>query len=240
MQRGFFSRLRLARAGLICGMTGFALLALALPFAASGHAADAGTVPHIIVGVDISEGSPYVSSKDFAEKAADKIAEEIRDLPMRAKVTVRTVGSYQSTDHTISFDSQISRFAPGKKVSGQVSQLVGVIPQLVQQGKLSAHRQSNIVAFLTNISRTVDCSQNAVTVILASDGFEQSEYTDLKNADAELPAPEGRPFDGCVELQILGLGQGQRSPRTTERLYEQWERWAQRAGFSSFIGLNDW
>lgn len=213
---------------------------LLLALGSTASQADKPATPHIVVGIDISENSPYVTDKEFAEKAAAKIAPLIRGLPMRSKVTLRTVGSYQFSKHSIEIDREISRLSPGKNVAGIVTQVMGAVPGLVSSGKLVAHRQSNIVAFLTNISRTVDCSAEKVTIILASDGFEQSEYTNLKDKAGTLPTPEGQPFKDCVELQILGLGQGQSSPRTTERLHGQWEKWAQAAGFKSFIGLNDW
>jgi hypothetical protein len=78
------------------------------------------------------------------------------------------------------------------------------------------------------------------TVILASDGIEDSEYARLSLEDSRLPNPEGQPFKGCSELQILGVGQGTRSPVQTMRLRGQWTRWAQVAGFAHFLGLNDW
>ncbi|MGD0144984.1 MAG: hypothetical protein ABSC92_17670, partial [Rhizomicrobium sp.] len=58
--------------------------------------------------------------------------------------------------------------------------------------------------------------------------------------DDHLPAPEGRPFAGCTELQILGIGEGTRSPIKTTRLRDEWTRWAHQAGFVKFQGLNDW
>ena len=78
------------------------------------------------------------------------------------------------------------------------------------------------------------------TVILASDGIEDSEYARLDREDSRLPLPDGHPFRGCAELQILGVGQGTRSPSETMRLRAQWGRWAEQAGFSRFLGLNDW
>jgi hypothetical protein len=62
----------------------------------------------------------------------------------------------------------------------------------------------------------------------------------LGRPDAHLPAPEGRPFAGCSDMQILGLGEGARSPSETVRLRGEWNRWAHGAGFARFQGLNDW
>ena len=77
-------------------------------------------------------------------------------------------------------------------------------------------------------------------VILASDGVEDSEYVRLQKRSALLPTPGGKPFRGCAEMQILGIGQGMNSPITTTRLRAEWARWAMAAGFARFIGLNDW
>jgi hypothetical protein len=41
-------------------------------------------------------------------------------------------------------------------------------------------------------------------------------------------------------LQILGIGEGTRSPIKTTRLRDEWIRWAREAGFAKFQGLNDW
>ena len=51
---------------------------------------------------------------------------------------------------------------------------------------------------------------------------------------------DGRPFAGCAELQILGLGEGTGRPSETVRLRDEWTRWSRAAGFARFEGLNDW
>ena len=48
------------------------------------------------------------------------------------------------------------------------------------------------------------------------------------------------PSAGCREFEILGLGQGTRSPKETVRLRQEWSGWAKAAGFAKFVGLNDW
>ena len=45
---------------------------------------------------------------------------------------------------------------------------------------------------------------------------------------------------GGIDFQILGIGQGTRSPKETVRLRNEWAKWAWRAGFAKFTGLNDW
>jgi hypothetical protein len=77
------------------------------------------------------------------------------------------------------------------------------------------------------------------TIILASDGIEDSEYARLNQGD-NLPAPDRRLYRGCTRLAIFGVGQGTGSPIATSRLRQQWDRWARGAGFARFEALNDW
>ena len=110
----------------------------------------------------------------------------------------------------------------------------------MRQGKWRTQNHTNILAFLDNVSQSIGCAKLPTTVILATDGLEDSEYARLKSSAAHLPAPEGKPFSGCVELQMLGIGQGTKSPKETVRLRQEWSRWAKAAGFKQFQGLNDW
>ena len=89
-------------------------------------------------------------------------------------------------------------------------------------------------------SGAIGCGGMPTTVVLASDGIEDSDYVRLQRAGSHLPAPDGRPFRGCAEMEILGLGQGSNSPMVTTRLRGEWTRWAAAAGFARFVGLNDW
>jgi hypothetical protein len=99
---------------------------------------------------------------------------------------------------------------------------------------------TNIVPFLMNIARSVDCRAMPVHVILATDGVEDSQVANLARRTATLPAPQSAPFPGCEELMILGIGRGLNSPGDTERLIGEWQYWSQAAGFRTFVGLNDW
>ncbi len=110
----------------------------------------------------------------------------------------------------------------------------------MRSGKWKSQDNTNILAFLDNISQSIGCAGMPTTVVLASDGIEDSEYVRLQKADAHLPAPDGRPFRGCAEMQILGIGQGTHSPMETTHLRAEWTRWAAAAGFAKFLGLNDW
>ena len=127
-----------------------------------------------------------------------------------------------------------------QQVAADVRKLIAGTPLLVKSGKWKAQSHTNILAFLDNVSQSIGCSGMKTTIILASDGIEDSEYAHLARRRSHLPAPDGRPFAGCAELQILGLGQGTRSPMETVRLRQDWSGWARAAGFKQFQGLNDW
>ena len=120
------------------------------------------------------------------------------------------------------------------------ARLIAGTPMLVRSGKWRSQSNTNILAFLDNVSQSIGCSGMPTTVVLASDGIEDSDYVRLQNSGAHLPAPDGRPFRGCSEMEILGLGQGTRSPIVTTRLRSEWTRWSAAAGFGRFVGLNDW
>ena len=65
--------------------------------------------------------------------------------------------------------------------------------------------------------------------MLATDGIEDSQFARLDDPSDHLPDPDGKPFAGCTELQILGLGEGTRSPVKTARIRAEWTRWARDA-----------
>jgi hypothetical protein len=134
----------------------------------------------------------------------------------------------------------ISTHARPEAVAAEIQKLIAGTPMLVERGKWISQNNTNIIAFMDNAVQSIGCSGMPTTVILATDGIEDSEYARLDREDARLPGPNGRPFRGCAELQMLGVGQGTRSPTETARLRAQWSHWAQAAGFAHFLGLNDW
>jgi hypothetical protein len=194
----------------------------------------------LIIGLDISKSNPLVDDDRFAAKVAARIANIVRGLGMASEVHVRTFGSYDASSNNFYYDSLISARNRPERVAGEIQKLIAGTPFLVRSGKWRSQNNTNILAFLDNVSQSIGCNGMPTTVILASDGIEDSEYARLERSDDHLPPPEGRPFRGCVEMEILGIGQGTRSPIVTTRLRFEWSRWAQRAGFGRFIGLNDW
>jgi hypothetical protein len=194
----------------------------------------------IIIGLDISKSNPLVDNAAFADKVAVRIANIVRGLGMASEVHVRTFGSYDASSNNFYYDARISARNRPEVVASEIRKLIAGTPLLVRSGKWTSQSNTNILAFLDNVSQSIGCAGMPTTVVLASDGIEDSEYVRLQKPDAHLPAPQGRPFRGCAEMQILGIGQGTKSPIVTTRLRAEWTRWSWSAGFAHFTGLNDW
>ncbi|MBI3676374.1 MAG: hypothetical protein HY243_07120 [Proteobacteria bacterium] len=194
----------------------------------------------LVIGLDISKSNPLVDDQAFAAKVASRIGDQIRKLGFRSEVHVRTFGSFDASSNGFYYDTVLSIRSRPAQVAAEVEKLISGTPMLVARGKWKSQNTTNIVGFLDNISQSIGCSGLPTTVILASDGLEDSEYAKLTSSSAHLPSPQGQPFAGCKELQILGIGQGTDSPIETVRLRGEWTRWARSAGFRKFQGLNDW
>lgn len=194
----------------------------------------------IVIGLDISKSNPLVDDQAFASKVATRIGDQIRKLGFRSEVHVRTFGSFDASSNGFYYDTVLSIRSRPQQVAAEVEKLISGTPALVARGKWKSQNTTNILGFLDNVSQSIGCSGLPTTIILASDGLEDSEYAKLSSASAHLPSPQGRPFAGCKELQILGIGQGTDSPVETARLRSEWWRWTKAAGFAKFQGLNDW
>jgi hypothetical protein len=194
----------------------------------------------LIIGLDISKSNPLIDDQAFAAKVAVRIANIVRGLGMASEVHVRTFGSYDSSSNNFYYDAVLSARNRPEHVAGEIQKLIAGTPYLVKSGKWQSQENTNILAFLDNVSQSIGCAGAPTTVVLASDGIEDSEYVRLQHNNAHLPAPDGHPFRGCAEMEILGIGQGTGSPAETTRLRTEWTRWAAAAGFAKFVGLNDW
>ncbi|MDE1985471.1 MAG: hypothetical protein KGL56_01305 [Alphaproteobacteria bacterium] len=209
----------------------------------SGEAPDANAAPapqRIIIGLDLSRSNPLIADPAFAAKVADRIAAIVGNLGFASEVHVRTFGNYDATSNTFAYDTVLSVRNRPENVAAEIRKLIAGTPYLVRNGKWRAQENTNILAFLDNLSQSIGCAGMPTTIVLASDGIEDSDYARLMRRDAHLPPPDGRPFQGCADFEILGLGQGADSPRLTSHLRGEWGRWALAAGFARFEGLNDW
>ena len=221
------------------------LVGLALPImaGASAQAAEPTTAAlprQIVIGLDLSKSNPLVSDKGYAARVAERLKGELADLPIRSRVIVRTFGVYNATSNHLKIDQVISGRARPEDVAEGISKLVANLPALVAQGKLKAQMKTNIVPFLETMSHVIDCSAMTTKVILLTDGAEDSEYGKLTRRGGSLPMPGTALYEGCEQLQVLGIGQGFNSPKTTARFQVAWKNWSQGAGFENFLGLYDW
>jgi hypothetical protein len=194
----------------------------------------------LVIAIDLSKSNPLIDNPAFAQKVGARIADEVRGLGFASEVHVRTFGNYDASSNNFHFDAVLSVRNRPDEVAAEIEKLVAGPPQLVESGKGRSQGRTNILAFMDNVSQSVGCSGLPTTIVLASDGIEDSEYARLERSDEHLPSPDGKPFAGCAELQILGLGEGTNSPSETVRLRGEWARWARAAGFARFQGLNDW
>jgi|SRR5665213_489801 len=194
----------------------------------------------LVIAIDLSKSNPLIDNPDFAAKVAARIADEVRGLGFASEVHVRTFGNYDAGSNNFHYDAVLSVRNRPDTVAAEVEKLIAGTPMLVRDGKWRAQGTTNILAFMDNVSQSIGCAGMPTTIVLASDGIEDSEYARLEARDSHLPLPDGKPFAGCAELQILGLGEGDRSPSETVRLRGEWQRWSHMAGFRQFHGLNDW
>ena len=194
----------------------------------------------IVIGIDLSKSNPITESQEFAAKVGARVAAIVSKLGFASEVHVRTFGTFDATANPFYYDTMISARSRPEAVASDVERLIAGTPELVASGKWKSQGRTNILAFLDNVSRSEGCAGLPTTIILATDGIEDSQFAHLDDPGDHLPAPDGKPFAGCTELQILGLGEGTRSPIKTARLRGEWTRWTQAAGFARFEGLNDW
>jgi hypothetical protein len=196
----------------------------------------------IIIGVDLSESNPLTRDRDFALRVAQRVQPVISGLAPRSKVILRSFGSYEGGSNVaLTLDVSIApKTARAEDMARVVAGAIAGVPELVRTGKVRPQAMTNIVPFLMNMSRVVNCQAMPTYVILATDGVEDSQVANLKRRNAHLPVPAVPPFPGCAELQILGIGRGLNSPRDTERLIDEWGNWSKAAGFRNFTALNDW
>jgi hypothetical protein len=194
----------------------------------------------IIIGLDISRSNPLIDDRDFAAKVALRISNMVGDMGFASEVHVRTFGSYDASQNNFYFDAVLSTRARPENVAAEIQKLIAGVPSLVERGRFHPQQRTNIIAFLDNVNESIGCRRMPTTIVLATDGIEDSEYAHLDDADDHLPAPDGHAFRNCASLQILGIGQGTHSPKKAARLRHEWERWADAAGFQQFLGLNDW
>jgi len=213
--------------------------ALAMEMGRQSPVADSLHPERVIIGLDVSASNPLVDNPAFAARVGGRIANIVARLGFASEVHIRTFGSYDGGANNFAYDVVLSTRARPDYVASEVQKLIAGTPRLVASGRWRSQQRTNILAFLDNAVRAFGCGAMPTTIILASDGVEDSEYARLEHGGG-LPTPDRRLYRGCGALLIYGVGQGTGSPVLTNRLRYQWENWARLAGFARFQGLNDW
>ncbi|HEX4293938.1 MAG TPA: hypothetical protein VHZ29_07375, partial [Rhizomicrobium sp.] len=134
----------------------------------------------IVIGLDLSKSNPLIDNPAFAAKVARRVADEVRGLGFASEVHVRTFGNFDPSSNTFAYDQVISVRARPQNVAAEIEKLIAGTPLLVQRGKWVAQDNTNIIAFLDNAVTSIGCAGMPTTVILATDGIEDSEYAKLE------------------------------------------------------------
>ncbi len=199
----------------------------------------------LIIGLDLSQSNPLVTKPLYAQKLAKRVGDQIRGLPLRSLVLIRTFGDSDGTRNTLRIDEVVSARNRPETIAASVELLIASVPQLVSDGRLEMQPSTHIIAFIKTMHLAIGECRTPTTFILLSDGLEDSEYARLKNPGAHLPpldirAPQDKRFK-CDELQILGLGEGLPRQSDVDHLRDEWQNWASGDGpFQRFSGLRDW
>jgi hypothetical protein len=213
---------------------------LALPYLTSKPPSVSRKAREIVIGLDISKSNPLTVDPQFAAKVAARVGPMIEALKLRDEIKVRTLGAFDPREQPFHIDEVITTDNLPEDSARIVRGIIAGVPTLIARGTLKAQGSTNLLGFLENMAQVVDCKRHEVTIVLASDGIEESEEVRLGAQSATLPKPASPIFKGCKSLQILGLGAGAKSPARVARLRDQWAAWADAAGFKEFQGLNDW
>ncbi len=196
--------------------------------------------PYVVIGLDLSQGNPLVTDRVFAERVGDRLFDMIANLRKRSDVRVRGFGDYGRSPAQLSFDRRITLRPQAERFAGTVRAVVTSLPDLMDESRLRPTSESNILAFLEGMADGLDCQNRQVHIYLVTDGIEDSEFASMETAQSTLPSPPRALFEGCYQLQMVGLGQGQDSPLLGRQLRNQWEGWAEAAGFEDFVSLSNW
>ena len=180
---------------------------------------------HVMVALDISNSNPVVRSVDHASRLARDVEKLFPKLGKGAIVSMMTFGLYDVTQNRI-VDIPVSTRARPKKVKRSILGQIVTIPRLVEDGKLTPHSKTNIIGALEDIARSVNCRSHDVTIILLTDGRENSSY------GASPPKKIPRHFSPCGSLTMLGVSGS--SPEETAKLIDGWKKWALKAGYAKF------
>src|SRR6202012_882668 len=99
--------------------------------------------------------------------------------------------NYDASSNNFHYDAVLSVRNRPDHVADEIQRLIAGVPELGKSGKWRGQGRTNILAFMDNVSQSIGCGGAPTTVILASDGIEDSEYARLQDRNAHLAGPGG-------------------------------------------------
>ena len=138
------------------------------------------------------------------------------------------------------YDAVLSVRSRPEQVAAEVQQADRRHADAGQSGKWHAQNHTNILAFLDNVSQSIGCAGMPTTIILASDGIEDSEYAHLARAGRSCPRRRAGLSPAAPSFEILGLGQGTQQPDGDRAPAPGLVRLGKGGRIQAIPGLNDW
>lgn len=194
-----------------------AAIVLGSGWCATKASANTESITHIAIVGDLHATSPARDTGYLPELAKLFEADiRVRDLKYKDLITLQTAGNAIRGDHR---DSSWNRQILLKYRGAQPEDVPGFIAnRLAALGKMDEQENSDLVWALTELSRTVDCNNQNVTVYLVSDVVEGGEVRDGRYFYESF---SGAPFAGCEELVFIGFGSQFRGDKNVLKAAEQ-------------------
>ena len=187
------------------------------------------TAPSIEILQDLSLGSTGTNTK-FINATFPIIEEVLATQPLGTLIEVHAIGDASFPAVSYRARLQAKRTPTGDTLAGVTQNLKALLLHLAEQSVGHEFRQSELIGSFFNASRNLNrqaAGQN--TVILYSDGIENSEYAHCAKASCKFPAPKFS-LDGA-NIYMFGVGQNMPS-KEGQALTLQWESFLKKAGAS--------
>jgi hypothetical protein len=188
----------------------------------------------LVVPVDVSASSPVFTAAYLA-RAAQRVAERIRTLPVGSQVTVFLVGDSRA-DSPFVRDLHVQR---GPSEHGDTAKaLATAFPAFLRNVIAEVQRkpvaqQSHLTAGVRDASRL--CERKPCEIMFLTDGLEwQSGIVEWpRDTTRDLPRIKDLTLTG-VRIELLGIGQGV-APKTQQAIEAHWRTWLSQAGASEIV-----
>jgi len=219
------------------------LMPFTLALAACSGSAPSGDKQHaaaLYVLVDVSSSSAAQGDDAFGKGVRNRVGDAVEKLKLGDSITVYELGS-RTADRFVSHPTIASGYklhlkAAGKQVVQQMQDIAAIYRAKGGDGG------TNLLLTLQNLQP--DCASGRSTILIVSDGVEESEAYSVSRPLAtgkpvNLPSPSGPILQGC-RVVFLGFGvsadasgTGQVLPDTMlNALRKGWEKYLKEAGAS--------